>query len=82
MASIDHQLNSALREFLGPDAAEFSADTPLKDLSGWDSIAHVNLVKALESEFDIRFTVRDMVKMTTIDEIKRIIESRLSHSGR
>ena len=74
---IDHQLTALLREFFHQDSFDFSPGTSLKDVPGWDSIAHVNLMKALETEFGIRFTVRDMVKMTTIDGIKQVLEARL-----
>jgi acyl carrier protein len=80
MTSLDQQLIAVLQEFFHRDAFEFPPDTFLKDLPGWDSIAHVKLMRILETEFNVRFSVRDMVRMTTIDEIRRILESRLSNA--
>jgi acyl carrier protein len=78
MTSIDHQLTALLREFFRQDSFEFTPSTALKDVPGWDSLAHVNLMRSLETEFGVRFTVRDMVKMTTIGSIRSVIESKLA----
>jgi acyl carrier protein len=82
MNSVDHQLAAVMREFFAVDPVEFSPAASLSELPGWDSIAHVKLLRTLESEFNVRFTVRDMVKMTTIDDIKRVIESKSSNARR
>ena len=82
MTSIDQQLTAVLREFFHQDSFEFTSSTALKDVPGWDSLAHINLMRILEAEFGVRFTVRDMVKMTTLDSLKSVIESRLASAPR
>ena len=78
MTSLDHQLETVLREFFKQDSLEISDAMSLKDVPGWDSLAHVNLINTLENEFTVRFSVRDLIRMTTIGGIKRALESKLS----
>lgn len=36
-------------------ATEITEDASAHDINGWDSLKHMNLVLALEEEFDIHF---------------------------
>lgn len=38
-------------------------------LEAWDSVAHMNIVMALEDEFKIQFTDQQMVELMNIDLI-------------
>lgn len=56
-------------------------DYLLKNISGdkvWDSFQNVEIIFALESEFNITYTMEDMVNFTTIEKIIEITESRLN----
>ena len=43
----------------------------------WDSLASINLVVALESEFQISFEIDELVKMTDLNNIYEIIKAKL-----
>ena len=46
------------------------APNDLQDVEGWDSLAHVNLIVAIEREFKIRLTMDEIVgseKCGTVD---------------
>lgn len=42
----------------------------------WESIAHVEIVIALEEEFDIVFTQEEIGNMTTINKIIDLVKSK------
>jgi acyl carrier protein len=44
------------------------------EIEDWDSLAHVELVNALEEQFVISFEVMDMSKMYTIGDVKKILK--------
>jgi acyl carrier protein len=46
------------------------------DLPGWDSLAHVNLVLALEQEFDVQFTPEEMMEMLSIELVAMLIDEK------
>ena len=49
-----------------------AADTP-----GWDSSRHVELVLALESEFDIRFSAGEAVAMESLGDVRAAVRAKL-----
>ncbi len=45
---------------------------------GWDSLAHVNLVLALEQQFDVQFLPEEMVEMLSVELIAMLLEEKLA----
>ena len=44
----------------------------------WDSLAHVSLVAAIESQFNVVLDVADQLDLTSFDAAARILDERLS----
>ena len=44
----------------------------------WDSLKHMNLVVALEEEFNIEFIDDEIVKMMSLSQIKSIVLEKLT----
>jgi len=76
MSAIEDRVSAVFREFFGDDARELKDETTFADISGWDSIAHVNLINALEAEFDTKFSVRDVMKMNSVGAIRSVVTAR------
>ncbi|MBN2167365.1 MAG: acyl carrier protein [Marinilabiliaceae bacterium] len=60
--------------------------TPVEDLSGlttsdnvesWDSMGHASFIANLEKHFNIKFTIIELVMLSSLDEIAKNIESKL-----
>ncbi|MCX7097123.1 MAG: phosphopantetheine-binding protein [Methylococcales bacterium] len=51
-----------------------SADT----LDAWDSLAQVNLMMALEHEFDLQLEVEDFIKLNSVATIVEFIDQTLN----
>jgi acyl carrier protein len=45
-------------------------------ISTWDSINHMNLIVALEEEFNIRFTEEEINELISLDLIELIIKDK------
>ena len=43
-------------------------------IKDWDSLTHIDLVVALEEEFEISLAVQDVSRMYTIGDIKKILQ--------
>ena len=61
------------------DAADIPDDASPGVIENWDSIRHMNLVVALEEEFDVRFNDTDIVDLITIPLIESIIKEMKSN---
>jgi acyl carrier protein len=46
-----------------------SRDTTASDVDGWDSVAHIQLLLAVERRFGIRFNTGEMAAMKNVGEM-------------
>jgi acyl carrier protein len=69
-----------VREKLGRAFRSVFADggLPIEDaMTGWDSITYMNLIVAVEREFEISFTTREIHRMTDAGKFVQAIMARL-----
>jgi len=57
----------------------FSATETLsnKKIAGYDSMTQINIIAELEKQFAIRFQLKELAKITSIDSIVEIIQEKL-----
>jgi acyl carrier protein len=64
-------------EIVGEELAlapsDMTVDLHYNSIPEWDSVAHMTLISALEQEFGITFQNEEIVEMTTISAIERIV---------
>lgn len=58
---------------LNVDVNSLSDDSSPESLTSWDSLNHLNLVMALESEFQTNFTPEDTLRMHNLAAIRRLL---------
>lgn len=68
MASVLYRLTRIFREVLDEEDLVLEADSE-EPIEGWDSLAHVELMMAIESEFDVTLTNEETADMTSIPAI-------------
>lgn len=77
------RLYRVLAQMFPGAAAELSDSSSPETVEGWDSLSHLNLVMALESEFAVAFTPEEALEMQTVGLIRTIISEHgvLSEPG-
>ena len=48
-----------------------------KNIAGYDSMTQINIIAELEKQFAIRFQLKELAKITSIDSIVEIIQEKL-----
>jgi len=48
------------------------------NVAGWDSLAHINLVSAVEQQFNIRFELGELEELKNVGEMIDLMERKLS----
>jgi acyl carrier protein len=67
--AIMSKMTEILRDiFEDPDLA-VTAETNAKSVPGWDSMAQVKVLMAVEEEFDMRFSSREMDKLRNVGDL-------------
>lgn len=75
-AIVDDKLERIFRAIfeLPPSAAVRHLEQP--SVPSWDSLAHVSLVAALESEFDTSIDVEDALRMTSYATVRGVLREK------
>ena len=55
----DPLLLEVFRDVLGDDDLSLDREATADDIDGWDSLAHINLIIALEAAFGVRFSTAE-----------------------
>ena len=71
---IKQRVRAALARTLKVDASAISDSTSQTDLSDWDSVRHMNVVLAVENDFDIQFDDAELPKLTSLSLIVDAVE--------
>lgn len=54
-------------------ADQVSANTVPDDVEKWDSLGHITMVNALQSEFGVEFEIEEIMEMATVSKILEIL---------
>jgi acyl carrier protein len=72
------KLTNSFRRVFEIDDFVLADEMTAKDVVGWDSLAHINLIMDVEEEFGLRFTVDDIADLKNVGEMIQMLERKLS----
>jgi acyl carrier protein len=67
-----------VREHVGPHAGKLGPSTRAADVRGWDSVAMVNLLFALEETFGVEFTSAQMERANGVPMLLKLLQETRS----
>ena len=73
----DMKLKDVLSNVLGVSIEEINDDSSPDNLDKWDSLSHIKLVMAIESEFEVELSPEDSMDMLSVKLIRMILEDVL-----
>jgi acyl carrier protein len=74
--TMNERLREILSEMLDLSLAEIRLDLRRSDVDAWDSLNHLRLITAVESEFGATFTMDEIAELQTPADLQRIIDER------
>ena len=77
MHSLDQRVQKVFEKVFEDEGLEITDETSPKTLPKWDSFAQVDIILALEEEFDVKFTTEEVDKLSTVGELKRALIAKL-----
>ena len=75
------RLGAVVREVLDAPQLEITDDLTAADVDGWDSIAQVELIFAVEAEFGVSFPAEEITSFADVGDLRRHIEALLEGDG-
>ena len=77
MSSRDEgRLAGIFRTLFNDPGLELRDDLTARDVDGWDSLNHVNLMILVEEEFGVRFTTAEVSGLQDVGELKRLLAAK------
>ncbi len=74
--TVKSRLTTVFRDVFDDDGTEVSDSTTADDIGAWDSLEHITLISAVEKEFKMRFTMKEVSGMKNVGEMMNIIAER------
>ena len=72
------RLASIFRTLFNDPGLEVRDDLTARDVAGWDSLNHVNLMILIEEEFGVRFTTAEVSALQNVGELKALVAGKLA----
>ena len=69
MNEIYNRLNEVFREVFDDDSITVNAETTAADIEDWDSLTHIQLIAAVEDEFGVKFSMKQVSSMKNVGEM-------------
>lgn len=76
VADVAERLTEVFRAAFGDEALVIEPHMTADDVAGWDSVTHITLIYAIEDEFGMKFSSRDLEGLTCIGDILAIVQRR------
>lgn len=73
---LQDRLNQVFRRVFNDDDINITCEMTAADVSGWDSLSHINLIVAVENEFKITFTNKEVMSFGCIGDLLRCLEQK------
>ena len=76
MNEIYERLNDIFRDVFDDDSLSVTPATTAADIEDWDSLSHITLMAAVEDEFRMKFSMKEVVEMKNVGEMAQIVAAR------
>ena len=76
---LSERLAAVIKRELQLESLEVTDTTTADQIAGWDSLAHVKIIMAIEEEFGIRLRGVEIIRLRTIMDLQRLVDSKLSN---
>ena len=73
---IFERINAIFRDVFDDDSIVVVDETMADHIEDWDSLMHINLVLAIESEFGVKFSLSEVIGFQNVGEVADVIEAR------
>jgi acyl carrier protein len=77
VTEILERLQPIFRDVLDDQELIINRDSNARNVEGWDSLAHINLVASIEEAFGVRFALGELQDLQNVGDMIDLIERKL-----
>jgi len=78
---VHQQLEDVFQSVFGDGSLDLRDDMTAADVDGWDSVAHINLMFAIEERFGIQFAGNELAEFENIGALKNYLARKTGASA-
>ena len=71
------KLQQVFREVFEDERLVITPGTSAKDIKMWDSLTHIELIAAVEKEFNIQFSFVEVMQFDRVGDMMNVINSKI-----
>ena len=79
MNQIIERLNPIFQKVFKDPNIVVSETTTANDIENWSSLNHMDLIHAVESEFHIKFNLREVIRMGNVGDLIKVLLTKTSN---
>jgi acyl carrier protein len=73
--NLNERLEMVFREVFDNEELTLSDETTSRDIAGWDSVAHINLMFGIEQAFGIQFKGNELAEFENIGALRAFLSN-------
>ncbi|SEQ40544.1 acyl carrier protein [Butyrivibrio sp. TB] len=63
------KVQNIFRDIFGNSSLIINENTNQNDIDGWDSLTHITILEAVQDEFELTFTLDEMIELSDVGKI-------------
>lgn len=67
-----------IRNIIGDDSIVLTRETTAKDIDGWDSLTHMQIISTIEKNFKIRFALGELAALKNVGDMTDLIIKKIN----
>ena len=71
------QIQKVFRSIFQDEVLIIQATTSANDIKMWDSLIHIELIAAIEAEFNVEFSFNEVMGFNNVGDMIRSLETKL-----
>jgi len=71
---IHRVVEGVFRDLFRDKSLTIHTETSAKDIEGWDSLAHITLIVAIEKKFGIKFKLAELQELSNVGDILALVK--------
>ena len=68
------EVTAIFRDVFDDDSIIITDETTAGDIEDWDSLTHITLISEIESTFNYKFGMKDVISMKNVGEMLDLLE--------
>lgn len=74
---IHRDVEGIFRDLFRDNSLAIHMETSAKDIEGWDSLAHITLIVAIEKKFGIKFKLAELQELRNVGDILACVKTKM-----